>query len=106
MPHHRTQDSLQIQDTLNTLNIQDTHRTQQSKISQGSKNNSSRSTAPKPPRPPLINGHVLYPQDSTDTLVGSAFERKINEQGIKLKSDTTDRLKDLRRLMAKDKLDY
>ena len=104
MPHHRTQDSLQIQDTLNTLNIQDTHRTQQSKISQGSKNNSSRSTAPKPPRPPLINGHVLYPQDSTDTLVGSAYERKINEQGIK--PDTTDRLKDLRRLMAKDKLDY
>ena len=104
MPHHRTQDSLQIQDTLNTLNIQDTHRTQQSKISQGSKNNSSRSTAPKFPRPPLINGHVLYPQDSTETLVGSAYEPKINEHGIK--PDTTDRLKGLRRLMAKDKLDY
>ena len=106
MPHHRTQDSLQIQDTLN-IDIQKTHRThvtQQSKFSQGSKNNSSRSTAPKPPRPPLINGHVLYPQDSTDTLVGSAYERKINEQGIK--PDTTDRLKDLRRLMAKEKLDY
>ena len=114
---HRTQNSRHTQNTQNTQNThrthesQRTHVTQQSKFSQGSRNNSfrsnsSRSTAPKP-RPPLINGHVLYPQDSTDTLVGSAFERKVNEQdSIRIKPDTTDRLQDMRRLMVKDKLDY
>ena len=113
---HRTQDSRHTQNTRNTQNTHRTHEshqthvTQQSKVSQGSKNtyrsNSSRSSAPKP-RPPLINGHVLYPQDSTDTLVGSAFERKVNEQdSIRIKPDTTERLQDMRRLMIKDKLDY
>ena len=107
---HRTQDSRHTQNTYRTHESHRTHVSQQSKVSQGSKNthrsNSSRSTAPKP-RPPLINGHVLYPQDSTDTLVGSAFERKVNEQdSIRIKPDTTDRLQDLRRLMIKDKLDY
>ena len=113
---HRTQDSRHTQNTQNTQNThrtQQSHRThvsQQSKNSQASKNtyrsNSSRSTAPKP-RPPLINGHVLYPQDSTDTLVGSAFERKINEQDpIRVKPNTTERLQDMRRLMIKDKLDF
>jgi Xaa-Pro aminopeptidase len=89
-----------------------THVSQQSKFSQGSKlennyrSNSSRSTAPKP-RPPLINGYVLYPHDSTDALVGSAFERKVNEQdSIRIKPDTTERLQDMRRLMIRDKLDY
>ena len=109
---HRTQDSGRTQNTQNTHQTQVSHRTQasqQSKFSQGSKNtyrsNSSRSTAPKP-RPPLINGHVLYPQDSTDTLVGSAFERKINEQDVRIKPNTTERLEDMRRLMIKDKLDF
>ena len=107
---HKTQDSRHTQNTQRTHESHRTHVSQQSKVSQGSKNtyrsNSSRSTAPKP-RPPLINGHALYPQDSSDTLVGSAFERKVNEQdSIKLKPDTTERLQDLRRLMIKDKLDY
>lgn len=116
---HRTQNTQNTQNTQHTQHTQKTHRThesqrtqatQQSKFSQGSKNtyrsNSSRSSAPKP-RPPLINGHVLYPQDSTDTLVGSAFERKVNEQdSIRVKPDTTERLQDMRRLMIKDKLDY
>ena len=57
------------------------------------------SAAPKPP--PLV------PRDSTDPLVRSAFERKVNEQdSIKVKADTTERLEDMRRLMIKDKLDY
>ena len=107
---HRTQDSRHTQNTQRTQESHRTHVSQQSKFSQGSKNtyrsNSSRSTAPKP-RPPLINGHVLYPQDSTDTLVGSAFERKVNEQdSIRIKPNTTERLEDMRRLMIKDKLDY
>jgi Xaa-Pro aminopeptidase len=107
---HRTQDSRHTQNTQRTHESHRTHVSQQSKFSQGSKNtyrsNSSRSTAPKP-RPPLINGHALYPHDSTDTLVGSAFERKVNEQdSIRIKPDTTERLQDMRRLMIKDKLDY
>ena len=116
---HDTQRTQNSRHTQNTQNTQNTHRTheshrthisQQSKFSQGSKNtyrsNSSRSTAPKP-RPPLVNGHVLYPQDSSDTLVGSAFERKVNEQdSIRVKPDTAERLQDMRRLMIKDKLDY
>ena len=110
---HRTQDSRHTQRTHESNRTQESHRThasQQSKVSLGSKNtyrsNSSRSSAPKP-RPPLINGHALYPQDSTDTLVGSAFERKVNEHdSIKVKPDTTERLEDMRRLMIRDKLDY
>ena len=107
------------QHTHQSQNSQRTHQSQQSKFSQGggsknggggntfrSNSNSSRSTAPKP-CPPLTNGHVLYPQDSTDKLVGLAFERKINGQdSIRIKPDTTDRLQDMRRLMVKDKLDY
>jgi Xaa-Pro aminopeptidase len=107
---HKTQNSNHTQQTYRTHESHRTHVSQQSKDSQGSKNtyrsNSSRSTAPKP-RPPLINGHALYPQDSSDTLVGSAFERKVNEQdSIRIKPDTTERLEDMRRLMIKDKLDY
>ncbi|KJA18357.1 hypothetical protein HYPSUDRAFT_145160 [Hypholoma sublateritium FD-334 SS-4] len=52
-------------------------------------------------------GHELYPQDSTATLVGSAFERKINDnESIRIKPDTTDRLDEMRRLMGKDNLDF
>ncbi|KAF8802714.1 hypothetical protein BYT27DRAFT_7111883 [Phlegmacium glaucopus] len=109
----RTHDTHRTQDSRHTQKTQDSHRTHvshQSKVSQGSKDTyrsgGSRSTAPKP-RPPIINGHALYPQDSTDTLVGSAFERKLNEQdSIRVKPDTTERLEDMRRLMIKDKLDY
>jgi Xaa-Pro aminopeptidase len=106
---HRSQDSQRTQETYRS---QDSHRTQgsqQTKVSQHSKDSSrsggSRSTMPMP-RPPLT-GHVLYPQDSTATLVGSAFERKINDfEPIRIKPDTTDRLDELRRLMLKDNLDY
>lgn len=66
-----------------------------------SRTHASRSTAPKPMRPPL------QPQDSTSTLVGSAYERKLNDRGsIPEKPDTTDRLDDLRKFMQKDDLDY
>jgi len=60
---------------------------------------SSRSSGSK--RPPF------YSNDSASTLVGSAFERKINDvESIKERVDTTDRLEEIRKLMAKDKLDY
>ena len=109
----RSHDTNRTHDSGHTHRSEESHRTHvslQSKLSQGSKHTyrsgTSHSTAPKP-RPPLINGHALYPQDSTDTLVGSAFERKINEQdSIRIKPDTTERLEDMRRLMIKDKLDY
>lgn len=49
----------------------------------------------------------LWATDSQSTLVGSAFERKLNDLEVpKEKVDTSDRLSDLRRLMAKDTLDY
>ena len=55
----------------------------------------------------LDASYALYPQDSTDTLVGSALKRKLNEQdSIRENPDTIERLEDLRRLMIKDKLDY
>jgi Xaa-Pro aminopeptidase len=60
---------------------------------------SSRSSGSK--RPPF------YSNDSASTLVGSAYERKINDvESIKEKVDTTDRLDEIRKLMAKEKLDY
>ena len=100
----RTQATHQTQASRHTQNTHQTHVTQQSKHTFQS--GRTRSSAPKP-RPPLINGRALYPQDSTDTLVGSALKRKLNEQdSIREKPDTTERLEDLRRLMIKDKLDY
>jgi Xaa-Pro aminopeptidase len=60
---------------------------------------SSRSSGSK--RPPF------YSSDSSSTLVGSAYERKINDiEPIKERIDTADRLEEIRKLMAKDKLDY
>ncbi|KAF9000416.1 hypothetical protein BDQ17DRAFT_1359572 [Cyathus striatus] len=74
------------------------HRSQQSQ--QTYRSNSSRSTAPKP-RPPLL------PQDSSSTLVGSAFERKITDNDPPFeKRDTTQPLEDLRKLMVKENLDF
>jgi len=114
---HRTQSSHRTQDTQRTQLSQHTQRTQLSQHTQRTqlshdskqskdtyRSSGSRSTAPKP-RPPL--GHTLYPQDSTDTLVGSGFERKINDvETIRIKPDTTDRLDEMRRMMTKDNLDY
>jgi len=60
---------------------------------------SSRSSESK--RPPF------YSNDSSSTLVGSAYERKINDvETIKERVDTADRLEEIRKLMSKDKLDY
>lgn len=107
-------DTRSTQASRSTQKTQDTQRTQTSQggsklsgLTRGDtqRTTSSRSTAPKP-RPPLM-GHELYPQDSTATLVGSAFERKINDtDSIRAKPDTTDRLAEMRRLMNKDNLDY
>ncbi|KAH6906528.1 aminopeptidase-P [Coprinopsis sp. MPI-PUGE-AT-0042] len=88
----------------NTRSSQASRSTQRTMDSQRTmtshRSHSSRSTVPKP-RPPLM------PQESTSTLVGSAFERKINDtETIREKPDTTDRLHELRRLMEKDNLDY
>jgi Xaa-Pro aminopeptidase len=88
----------------NTRSSQASRSTQRTMDSQRTvtshRSNSSRSMVPKP-RPPLM------PQESTSTLVGSAYERKINDtETIREKPDTTDRLHELRRLMEKDNLDY
>ncbi|KAJ2932269.1 hypothetical protein H1R20_g4809, partial [Candolleomyces eurysporus] len=112
--HHHDQPPLQIyrgpvrrdskssHASRSTQKSQDSQRTVTSQQSRSThhRSNSSRSTAPKP-RPPLMA------QDSTSTLVGSAFERKINDRGsIREKPDTTERLDELRKLMGKDNLDY
>ncbi len=104
----RTQDTARTQDTVRTHDTQRTHTSHQSKLSAQSKetyrSGGSRSTAPKP-RPPILG--ALEHHDSTSTLVGSAVERKINDhESIRSKADTTERLEEMRRLMAKDNLDY
>jgi Xaa-Pro aminopeptidase len=49
----------------------------------------------------------LATNDSSSTLVGSAYDRKVNDvESIKSKVDTSDRLDELRKLMLKDNLDY
>lgn len=116
MPEQVTVQRRDTRSTQASRSTQRTHETQRTHISQQSggsgltrgdtqRTTSSRSTAPKP-RPPLM-GHEFYPEDSTATLVGSAFERKINDHdSIRMKPDTTDRLDEMRRLMGKDNLDY
>ena len=52
-------------------------------------------------RPPF------YSNDSSNILVGSAYERKINDvEPIKERIDTADKPEEIKKLMAKDKLDY
>jgi Xaa-Pro aminopeptidase len=95
-------DSRSTQASRSTQRSQDSEKTVTSMQTgrETRRSNSSRSIAPKP-RPPLM------PQDSTSTLVGSAFERKVNDKGsIREKPDTTERVDELRKLMAKDNLDY
>ncbi|KAJ8463214.1 hypothetical protein ONZ45_g17659 [Pleurotus djamor] len=81
---------------------QGTQSTQRSKSTQRSDGtfHSSRS-GPSGSRPHLNSN------DSSSTLVGSAFERKINDvDSFQGKVDTTERLDELRKLMQKDNLDY
>lgn len=104
----RSQDSGRTHDTMRTHDTQRTHTSHQTKSSSQSKESyqtgASRSTAPKP-RPPILGN--LDHHDSTSTLVGSALERKVNDQdSIRTKADTTERLEEMRRLMTKDNLDY
>jgi len=64
---------------------------------QSSRSNGSRSTTR-----PGIHGN-----DSSSTLVGSAFERKVNDvESVREKIDTGPRLEDLRNQMVKDNIDY
>lgn len=66
-----------------------------------SRQSSTRTVASPRARP------AFYSNDSSSTLVGSAFERKINDiESIKERVDTSDRLDELRRIMVKDNLDY
>lgn len=45
--------------------------------------------------------------DSSATLIGSALERKMNDvESLRETVNTTERLRDLRKLMAKNDLDY
>jgi Xaa-Pro aminopeptidase len=67
-----------------------------------SRQSSSRSNGTRFSPRPGIHGN-----DSSSTLVGSALERKINDvESVREKIDTSPRLEDLRKQMAKDNLDY
>jgi Xaa-Pro aminopeptidase len=67
-----------------------------------SRQSSSRSNGPRFAARPGIHGN-----DSSSTLVGSAYERKINDvESVKERVDTAPRLEDLRKHMSKDNLDY
>lgn len=56
---------------------------------------------PSAPRPPL------YPSESSSTLIGSAYERKVADvDSYQGPPDTTGRLNALRELMSKNELDY
>ncbi|TCD66322.1 hypothetical protein EIP91_001471 [Steccherinum ochraceum] len=65
----------------------------------GNSNNTASSSRQRRPQ--------LYPSDSASTLVGSAYERKVNDvDSFKGRPDTGERLEALRELMKKDTLDY
>lgn len=67
-----------------------------------SRQSSSRSNVSRPSPRTGFHGN-----DSSSTLVGSALERKINDvESVREKIDTSPRLDDLRKQMAKDNLDY
>ena len=70
-------------------------------------------SSPPPTRPPIrvdsSRRPQLYPSRSSSTLVGSGYERKVNDvDPYKGPPDTTERLAQLRELMQKDdyNLDY
>ncbi|KAH8810203.1 Creatinase aminopeptidase [Flagelloscypha sp. PMI_526] len=75
-----------------------------SKASRTSSKSSKSSVLPVPaPRP-----RRLSPHDSSDTLIGSTYERKVNEptQESLRRMDSTVLLSELRKLMDKESLDY
>ncbi|CCM03196.1 uncharacterized protein FIBRA_05320 [Fibroporia radiculosa] len=79
-----------------------TYNSNQSKSTDRSARSGSRSGSGNVPRRPPLNA-----SESSDTLVGSAYERKINDLDvIPERVDTNDRLNALRELMKKDNLDY
>lgn len=65
--------------------------------------------APAPAAPAAVELHrrpTYQSSGSSTTLVGSALERKMNDQDMYQQHDTTDRLNALREYMKKDNLDY
>lgn len=88
---------------LHHSNTQSSRKSNESRESKESKDSrmTLASGSKRSVRPPFLAN------DSQSTLVGSAFERKINDvESIKERVDTSDRLNEIRRLMAKDNLDY
>lgn len=76
-------------------------QSRQSNRSNQSKGSAASGSKKSPLRPPF------WPNDSQSTLVGSAFERKVADvESIKERVDTSSRLDEMRKLMAKDNLDY
>ena len=105
----------------NTMRSNNTQTSYNSQTSKGSRaTNETKSTArtktsarsqntitPAKAGPSAPGRPVLKDSDSSSTLVGSAYERKVNDvDSYKGPPDTTERLKALRELMVKDELDY
>lgn len=104
-----TQDPPKAQDSLN-LKRGESQRSQDSKASRAThSSHASRSTHRSAVQAASVPGTSQPRQsiDSYSTLVGSALERKMNEvDSVRYSGDTTERLEDLRRHMATQKLDY
>ncbi|KAG6868201.1 hypothetical protein C0993_006342 [Termitomyces sp. T159_Od127] len=112
---HRSQNSAQIQDSpkaQDSLNLRrgDSQRSQDSQASRAThSSHASRSTQRSAAQATPVPGtqKPRHSNESSSTLVGSALERKMNEvESVRYSGDTTERLGDLRRHMATQKLDY
>jgi Xaa-Pro aminopeptidase len=97
--------------TQNSRTSNNSKATQNSRISHDSKASGNSKSTIKPVHirsdSQRSKRPALYPSDSSSTLVGSALERKIHDAAVPFeKVDSTERLEELRKLMAKETLDY
>ncbi|KAG5640801.1 hypothetical protein DXG03_006965 [Asterophora parasitica] len=107
---HRSQESYHTVRPTDSPRPQDSLRrndSQRSHASHASRSTQRSDQRPMTPGTPLPRRPLIYANDSSSTLVGSALERKMAEvDSIRGDGDTTERLEDLRRNMATHNLDY
>ena len=108
---HNSKASNNSKATNNSRTSNNSKATQNSRISHDSKASGNSKSTIKPVHirsdSQRSKRPALYPSDSSSTLVGSALERKINDAAVPFERvDSTERLEELRKLMAKETLDY
>jgi len=98
---HQSNQSNQSNQSKQSIQSNQSNQTNGSNQTKGSGGSKASGSKKSPIRPPF------WPNDSQSTLVGSALERKVADvESIKERVDTSDRLDEMRKLMAKDNLDY